>query len=122
MPSVLSLSRGNTYVDENGVNRTINSTAVNASSLGSNTCVAARGAGIKIRVIGFVLTSTLAQTVTFLSNAVAISAAFPVAASGGFVVPQTDCLYFETAANEALNINLSAATATGITILWVEAV
>ena len=107
------------YIDGTGKRRIIQRSSVNAALLGSNVGIAAQGAGLKIRVLGFIVISTLAQTVRFLSAASAMSADFPVAANGGVSSGVSEFGWFETAANEALNINLSVATATGIQIIWV---
>ena len=92
--------------------------ATNPSSLGSNTVVAAV-AGVRYRVLACVAISTLANSVNFLSNASAISAVFPLAANGGLVLPFNEHGWFETAVGEALNINLSVATATGVQVQYI---
>ena len=107
------------YIDGTGKRRIIQRSSINAAALGSNAGVPAQGAGIKIRVLGFIIISTIAQTVKFLSGASAISADFPVAANGGVSSDVSEFGWFETNANEALNVNLSAATATGIQVIWV---
>lgn len=43
--------------------------------------------GMAIKVLSMVVMSSAAQTISFLSNTTAISAAMPVAANGGFVLP-----------------------------------
>lgn len=91
----------------------------NPSSSGNTQVVAAQGAGVKIRVLSLVIVSTIAQTVKFQSATTDISAGFPVAANGGIVLPPNDHGWVQTADNEALNINLSAATATGVQVVWI---
>ncbi len=107
--------------DELGVVRPVQRAFVSASATGDTAIVAARGAGIKIRVLAAYYVSTLANTVKFRSNTTDISPPTPLAANGGMVLPFSPIGWFQTAANEALNGNLSVATATGIMIEWVEA-
>lgn len=90
----------------------------NPGAVGAAVVVPAQGPGIKIRVMSLAVISTLAQTIKFQSGATDKSASFPVAANGGVVLSQNDRGWFETAPNEALNINLSAATATGVQVVW----
>ena len=99
-------------------NITIPSAFLNASSIGATPIVAAQ-TGMSIRVIGAVLVSTLANTVKFQSAATDISATFPLGANGGLVLPFNEHGWFQTAPGEALNINLSVATATGISINYI---
>ena len=89
---------------------------VNPSSTGNTAVVAAAGAGIKIRVVSMALVSTLANGVKFQSGTTDISPLWPLGANGGMVLPPNNAGWFSTAANEALNINMSAATATGVLI------
>lgn len=91
---------------------------VNASALGNTQVVAAQGAGVKIRVHGFLVVTTAAQTVKFQSATTDISAGFPLAANGGVSTPYYPGGMFETAANQALNINLGVATAAGVQVIW----
>jgi hypothetical protein len=99
-------------------NRTIQTAFVNASSLGSNVFVAAVP-GKVIRVVQCALVTTLANSVKFLSAATDISATFPLAANGGLVLPFDEHGWFHTAEGEALNVNLSVATATGVQISYI---
>jgi len=91
---------------------------VNASSLGSNAVVSAVN-GKSIRVTGVALVTTLANSVKFLSAATDISATFPLGANGGIVLPFNEHGWFQTHSGEALNLNLSVATATGLSITYV---
>lgn len=90
----------------------------NPSSIGSNTIIAAV-AGARIRVLSVVMVSTLANAVKFMSNATDISATFPLAANGGVVLPFNEHGWFETAIGEALNLNMTAATATGTQVHYI---
>lgn len=91
---------------------------VNASSLGSNAVVSAVN-GKSIRVTGVALVTTLANSVKFLSAATDISATFPLGANGGIVLPFNEHGWFQTNSGEALNLNLSVATTTGLSITYV---
>ena len=89
---------------------------VNPSTTGNTAVVAAAGAGIMIRVVSVALVTTLANGVKFQSATTDISPLFPLGGNGGFVLPPNEAGWFSTAANEALNVNLSVATATGVLI------
>lgn len=91
---------------------------VNASSLGSNAVVSAVN-GKSIRVTGVALVTTLANSVKFLSAATDISATFHLGANGGIVLPFNEHGWFQTNSGEALNLNLSVATSTGLSITYV---
>jgi hypothetical protein len=91
---------------------------VNASASGNTAVVAAQGAGVQIRVLGLIVVTTAAQTVKFQSATTDISAGFPLAANGGISTTYYPDGMFETVANEALNITLGAATATGVQVVW----
>lgn len=92
------------------------STFANPTLIADNLVVAAAGAGIRIRVVSVFVLADLPNTITFKSAAGAITAAFSVAANGGFVLPPNDDGWFTTDANEALNVALTAATAVGVQI------
>jgi hypothetical protein len=92
-------------------------TALTTATIGSNAVVAAK-TGQRIRVLGTVIVTTLANSIDFLSASTAITGIFPLAANGGFVMPFTEHGWCETEEGEALNINLSVATSTGIQVLW----
>lgn len=93
---------------------------VNASSSGNNELVAAAGAGIKIRVISLVaVCGASANSMKLQSATTDISALFPFAGNGGMVLNENASGWFATAANEALNVNLSGATAVGVSITYV---
>lgn len=100
------------------LNVSVKNTFVNTSTLGSTTILAA-APGQSIRVIGILLVSTIANSVKFQSNSTDISATFPLGANGGLVAAFNEHGWFQTAPGEALNINLSVATATGIQINYI---
>jgi hypothetical protein len=96
----------------------IKNTFINSSSSGATQIIAAQN-GMSIRVIDAALVSTLANTVKFQSNATDISASFPLGANGGLVLPFNEHGWFQTNVGEALNINLSVGTATGVSINYI---
>lgn len=99
--------------------RTPNQNAfANPSSIGSNAVVAAVAGG-RIRVLSAVIVSTLANSINFLSAAATISATFPLAANGGVVLPFNEHGWFETNIGEALNLNMTAATATAVQLHYI---
>lgn len=108
-------------VDEVPTLRTVNRAFVNASLSGNTAVVAAQGVGVRIRVLSVFAVGTLAVTVKFQSATTDITAGFPFAANGGMVLPHNPHGWFQTNANEALNINLGVATATGCQVTWVQA-
>ncbi len=92
---------------------------ITSSSSGSNTVVAA-AAGVRYRVLSAVVVSTIANSVKFMSAATDITATFPLGANGGLVLPFNEHGWCETAVGEALNINFSAATSTGVQVHYIK--
>jgi len=99
-------------------NQTVYSTFVNTAALGATSIIAAK-TGMSIRVCGLAVVTTLANSVKFLSAATDISALFPLGANGGLVLPYNEHGWFQTAEGEALSVNLSVATATGVHIEYI---
>lgn len=91
----------------------------NPSTIG-NTTIAAAEAGARFRVLAAAIIATTANNVKFQSNTSDISATFALGANGGLVLPFNEHGWFETALGEALNINLSAATAVGAQIHYIK--
>ena len=112
---------GGAILDEVPSLRTVQRAFANASGIGNTEVIATQGSGVRIRVLGVMVIATLAVTVKFQSATTNISAGFPLAANSGFVMPYNPHGWFQTAANEALNINLSLGTATGIQVTWIPA-
>lgn len=112
---------GGNLIDEVPTVRSISRDFVTASALGNTQIVAAQGAGIRIRVLSLFLIATLATSIKFQSDTSDISALFPVGVNGGMVVPYNPHGWFQTAANAALNINLSVGTSTGCQVVWCQA-
>jgi len=90
---------------------------ISPSALGASIVVAAV-TGMRIRVISLALVTTAVNSVKFQSNAVDISALWPLGANGGLVLPFNEHGWMTTAVGEALNVNLSVATATGVHITY----
>ena len=91
---------------------------LNASSTGNTSLVAAL-TNQRIRVLSVVVVSTLANSIKFQSATTDVTATYPLAANGGFVLPYNETGWFETInINEALNFNMTIATATGVTITY----
>ena len=95
----------------------VNLGATPASS-GDNSLVAAV-AGARYRVLSVAVVSTLANSIKFRSGTTDISGTFPLAANGGFVMPFNEHGWFETAVGEALQINMTVATSTGVQIQYI---
>jgi len=87
---------------------------ISAASIGDNTVVAAIP-GKRIKVIGYALVSTSANTIRWKSGAAAnLSGAMALAANGGLSSPSDkNTVEFETAVGEALVLNLTGATNVG---------
>jgi len=90
----------------------------NPASLGANQIVAAVTGG-RIRVLSLAAISAGANSVKVQSASNDISATFSLAANGGLVLPFNEHGWFETAEGEALNLNLSAGTAVGISLQFI---
>lgn len=102
--------------------RTVNTNVLlNASGTGDTEIVAA-AAGARFRVLSVVAVATIANNIHFRSAANPISATFALGANGGIVLPSNEHGWFETNVGEALNVNMSVATATGIQIQYIKIV
>jgi hypothetical protein len=80
--------------------------------------VVAAVAGKRIRVFALVTSALLACNVKFQSNTTDITAAFPLAANGGFVMPAIGQAWFVTATGEALNLVMSLATSVAVQVIY----
>jgi hypothetical protein len=88
------------------------SAVIACSSSGNNEIVAAAGSGRKIRVHSYVVVVTAAVDFKWRSANTDLTGAMSCAADGdGVASADAPDGLFETAANEALNLNLSGATA-----------
>lgn len=94
---------------------------LDTSSSGSTAIVTApTTADVSIRVLGLVIVAAAANTVKLLSTTTTTNktSLFALAANGGLVLPFSEHGWFQCTAGEGLSINLSAATAIGITIQY----
>lgn len=99
--------------------RSVLTAFLDTSTSGSNQVVAAPGAGVAIRVLSVaVVNGATANSVRFLSAANNKTSLFALAANGGVVLPFTEHGWFQCNNGEALNINLSGATAVGVTVTY----
>lgn len=86
----------------------------NPSSSGNTVVLAAPGVGIMIRVLSLtIINGGTSNSVKFQSATTDITCLFSYSPNGGMVLDHNKAGHFQTAANEALNINLSGATAVG---------
>ncbi len=87
---------------------------------GNTLLVPGQPGNIAIRVISVLLVMSGGVGVKFTgANSGDLSATFPVLANGGFVLPGNQYGWLQTAANEALNINLNSAVSGGVHISWI---
>lgn len=83
---------------------------IDHAASGSNTVLAAQGAGNRIYVVSYVLIADAAVTAEWRTAATGISGAMSLAANGGVsAIGQPSSPLLRTAANEALNLNLGGA-------------
>lgn len=100
------------------LNTAVISTYKNASASGATELVAAT-TGKRIRVLAAVIVSTASNSVKLQSASTDISATFPLGANGGFSLAFNEHGWCQTAVGEALNLNMSVATATGIQLQYI---
>ena len=93
--------------------------AVIASSASGNTAVVAADATHKIRVLKYSFVSAGANAVKFQSATTDICGAMQFSANGGISEGYCPVGHFETAVNQALNINLGSALAVGGSLVYV---
>lgn len=83
---------------------------IDTAASGNTALVAAAGTGKKIVVRNYLLIASAAVSVKFRSANTDLTGAMALSANGGAsAAGHPEVGWFETAANEALNINLSAA-------------
>lgn len=80
-----------------------------SSSASGPTALVAADATRKIRVLSYMLVAAGANAVKFQSATTDLCGAMSFAANGGASAPFSPAGHFETAANQALNINLGSA-------------
>jgi hypothetical protein len=89
------------------------------AAAGDTQLVAAQGAGLFIKVHAVLLMASATVNVKLKSGgATDISPLFPIGANGGFAAPYNEKGWFITAANDALNVNLSGAVSTAVHVLY----
>lgn len=104
------------------INDQLKSAFLDPSGAGDNSLVAAPGAGFKIVVFGYQITNGgTANNVRFRSAANSVTSLKALAINGGTNVVPGERPLFECNANEALNINLSGATAVGVDLQFLIA-
>lgn len=96
----------------------MNHVKISTSSSGNTELIAAV-TGRKIRVISYVIVCNAAVNVKFQSGSTDITGLLYFAANGGAACTVEGLGCFQTAAGEALNINLSGAIAVGGHITYV---
>lgn len=96
-----------------GLSYQIQRVLIAVSASGATALVAAAGAGLIITVIQYKLLAVGAVNVKFQSASSDITGLDYLSTDGGVVVPYSPVGWFDTAANAALNINLSGAVAVG---------
>lgn len=92
--------------------------AVTATASGFTTLVAAPGAGFRILLVGFLISTSAAVNVYFASASTALSAPLYLAANSTGAVPDLQRVYLTCADNEALRINLSGTANVGVTVAY----
>ncbi len=111
---------GGTILDEAGKTRLVRRAFANPSDSGANEIIE-EIAGERIRVLAVHIHADDAVDAEFQTATTAISPLYPLAANGGFVLPYCQHGWFETAAGEPLNLDLSSAVAVAVTVVWVPA-
>jgi hypothetical protein len=106
-------------ISDNGAALTPKFAVIAASSAGA-TAVVAAVTGKKVRVLSYALLAAADVNVKWQSAASDRSGLLYLAARGGVSVPHSPVGHFETAAGEALNVNLSGAVAVGGHLTYVE--
>ena len=90
----------------------------NATSSGDTTVVTPP-IGKAVRVLSIYVHSSATVVVKFKSDSTVISSDKKLATNGGFVLPYNPQGWYQTNADEALVINLSALASVGCDITWV---
>jgi hypothetical protein len=93
------------------------------SAVADTTIVAAQGAGITIRVLGFVLVAAAAATATFQSGVGGTALTGPLGLVAGVEI-EADIApfgWFETAANAVLNLHQTGAVQLSGFLVWCPA-
>ena len=100
--------------------KTITYVSIDQGAAGT-TALAAASPGNKHKLVGLVVTMSLAGTVKLVDGASDVTGAMDVAASGGFVLPTSIIPYVVGTANTALNLVTTVGAAKGVAIILTEA-
>lgn len=109
--------------------RTVQYTFATGSVSGSslvNQLIAPQGAGNRIRVLALSMMTANACNVQFQSTGSAgtvtnVSSIYYLPASGVVSLPESNHGWFQTNANEGLNVSMTAAGQVGVTLTWIIA-
>lgn len=100
--------------------KTITYVSIDQGAAGT-TALAAASPGNKHKLLGLVVTMSLAGTVKLTDGGTDATGAMDVAASGGFVLPTSIVPYVVGTANTALNLVTTVGAAKGVAIILTEA-
>lgn len=90
----------------------------NATTSGATNIVPVQP-GQRIIVLQCCVITGNTNNVQFQSNAsTSISATFPLAPNGGFVLPYSELGWFQTNIGETLDFNMGTGTMTGVQVVW----
>lgn len=93
-----------------GQGKTLQFAPISTAASGATQLVAAPGGSLQVKVVSYVIVAASAVSAKFQSATTDLTGAMPLAANGGVVAAgQPSSHWFECAANQALNINLSGA-------------
>jgi len=92
--------------------------AVINGAAGDNTLVAAQGAGIKIRVLGFAIVPAASAVVTFQSGTGGTALTGPMTLTAALWIETAAFGVFETAANALLNLHQTGVVQLSGWLLW----
>ena len=124
---MMESSEGGGQIMSGTVMRTVQYAFGDFGTSGStNQVIAPQGANNRIRVLSAQLMTPTAVLVRWLSTGSVgtitnISGLFPLPANGGFVLPNNPHGWFQTVANEGLNLSISSAVSCGVIITWIVA-
>ena len=92
-----------------------------SSAVANATLVAAQGANVKIRVLGFLLVAAAAAVAKFQSGGVDITGPMSLATGVGIWIDYAPLGVFETAANALLNLNQTGTVQLSGWLVWATA-
>ena len=92
--------------------------AVINTAAGDATLVAAQGAGVKIRVIGFAIVPAASAVITFQSGAGGTALTGPMTLTSPLWIESASFGVFETIANQLLNLHQTGVVQISGWLLW----